>query len=134
MARALLLAGLILCFPCFPCIGQFALVTAIAHAGDAPAVDPGAQRAIEQVLAHGEYRVTANADGVLTAPNRAQNLRVTFGVDGVTVRPREGDASAFAWGLRFVGFGRERNLAPHRAAPPQLHGNRVECARGAITE
>ncbi|MBL8767652.1 MAG: FG-GAP repeat protein, partial [Planctomycetes bacterium] len=81
-----------------------------------------------------EFHVSTSASGTLTAPNRAQDLRVTFDADGLRVAPRSRDRDAFTWGLAFAGIGRRGALEAPRTATPRAHGARVEYDRGSVVE
>ncbi len=109
---------------------------------DVPADWWGAAR---QEIARSEYRITVQHPAGPTdvsaygAPNRAQNFRTFFTVDGIHVIPRtphQDQAPAWEWRLALAGWGREGATARPSLPPPQLRmeGNRVEYQRGDLTE
>ncbi|MFZ2420260.1 MAG: FG-GAP repeat protein, partial [Anaerolineae bacterium] len=75
------------------------------------------------------YHTAVRDDGSLTLTNPAQKLDAVFSADAATVRTRE-----LAWNLllRAWGFGNQLQAAARVA--PRATENRVEYARGALTE
>ena len=63
--------------------------------------------------------------GAYQAPNRAHNLRTYFTADGIPIVPRTEVTPTWSLSLALTGYGE---------AQPTVSGNRVEYARGAITE
>jgi hypothetical protein len=79
-----------------------------------------------------EYQPTQTR-GALSAPNRAQGLRLTFGEDGLSIEPREGGAEPVVLGLRAFGRpGLERALG--KAEARLSVENRVERHWEGMTE
>ncbi len=66
------------------------------------------------------------------APNRGQGLRSWVSSEGLRVEPREG--GAWALSLRTTTYGAKDDAQPLAAGQPQVHGNRVEIARGPLVE
>jgi hypothetical protein len=84
-------------------------------------------------IADSEYEVSAN-EGVLQAPNRAQNLRTTFRESGIEVRPRDLRITdwSFTWSL--TAWGREDRLESVSATRPFSDAHRVEYRRPGFVE
>ncbi len=111
-----------------------------APAGDVPA---DWWSAVQEDIRRSEYNVTWQEGGALAgvsagyqAPNRAQNLRTWFTPEGIRVTPRvfEGAAPPWEWGLALAGYGSDQATQPGEAATVTVEGNRIEYARGAVSE
>jgi len=85
-------------------------------------------------LAAREY-APSYAEGVLQAPNRAQNLRAHFREAGVELVPRASSARCgWQWSWQTLAWGREHAMHRARGARPRVRVDRVEYARGALLE
>ena len=92
--------------------------------------------AVSSEIARQEYFVSRNEHG-LQAPNRAQNLRTYFGIDGIDIAPRQGGTGTttrVTW--RTSRWGRAGGLVPVEPATtePQVDGARVTYARSGFEE
>ncbi|HXG63632.1 MAG TPA: hypothetical protein VNO70_00905 [Blastocatellia bacterium] len=68
------------------------------------------------------------------AANPWQRLRAYFAAGSVDVLPDTGGGDPTRWRLRLSGYGRGESLRPVLAADPVAKDNRVEYARGSLTE
>ena len=86
-----------------------------------------------QHLAEREYRPSP-VDGVLQAPNRAQNLRFHFESGQVRAEPRHATNRPWTWTWRTTAFGRENARQEVMASEAHTSLNRVEYARDGFCE
>jgi hypothetical protein len=104
---------------------------------------------VQEEIRQSEYHITplagtawqgptppANLPAAYQAPNRAHNLRTVFRPQGIQVIPRvfEGETPPWEWGLRLTGYGYEGTAQPVADASLDTDGNRIEYARGRLTE
>jgi FG-GAP repeat/FG-GAP-like repeat len=86
-------------------------------------------------LERSEYLASITQEGLLQAPNRAQNLRTTFGERGIAVVPRTSRNEPvwrFAW--QTTGIGRQGRMGEAEAAAPDAEGTRVTYRRDGWSE
>ena len=92
--------------------------------------------AVEAGLERSEYLASTTQDGLLQAPNRAQNLRTTFAEHGIAVVPRTHrevePAWRFAW--QTTGIGRQGRMHEVAAVAPEAGGSRVSYRRDGFEE
>jgi hypothetical protein len=102
--------------------------TSASH-NDAASLSPAARASISAALGADEqaYHFTSAAGG-FRAANVAQNLAITAGRAGVTVRDRRLDLGL---GLQAIGYG--DSLAPARTATPREEANRVTYAGSGVS-
>ena len=109
------------------------LTTLLLSSAGAPAGGGGAaapagdwlDRAWQGILSS-EYRFSPAPDGVFSAPNRAQGLRVRMDSGRVQVTPRAEERPSWALALRLQGVGREGAMAGARPDAFRADGNRIE--------
>lgn len=92
---------------------------------------------LTDAIERAEYQFSSSGDGSLSAPNRAHDLRIRLGEEGVSLTSRaEPDPRYGAWQLtlRLTGVGREGALLPVRPARPAGDGDRVEYRRATVSE
>ena len=95
---------------------------------------PGGRRS-RRSIARGEYGRLGDTEG-LQAPNRAHNLRTTFGERGIEVVPRTGKDVAPAWRFAWEtsGFGRPgrmQEVCGHRPPRPRAPASSTGATAGA---
>ncbi|MBN2005559.1 MAG: FG-GAP repeat protein [Anaerolineae bacterium] len=99
--------------------------------------------AAQENIRQSEYHVTwqdqtylADVAAAYHAPNRAQNLRAYFSPQSIRVIPRvfTGETPPWEWGLSLVAYGPASALQPAAPATLTANGNRIEYARGNLTE
>jgi hypothetical protein len=90
---------------------------------------------VQEDIAHHEYCVSVSEDG-LQAPNRAHNLRTTFGAQGIEVVPRAGKGTAPAWRFAWETsrFGRPGRMQEVPPSAPSSEGARVTYRREGWSE
>jgi len=87
----------------------------------------------QQAILAGEYAAVAAGAG-LSAPNRAQNLRIDFAPAGLALRARVPGERAWTWSWQTMGWGRPGAMQAVAAVPPQAAGPRVEYRRPGCVE
>src|SRR5262245_36835835 len=87
------------------------------------------KRAVEAMLVAEEYHFTPGVDGLVAAPNRAEDLRTAVTAHGIEMTSRTG-GKGWRFGLSLVRFGRDAELAEVASASVTTRQNRVELARG----
>ena len=97
--------------------------------------------AVQKDIQRSEYHVSwqdktclPDLEGAYQAPNRAHNLRTYFTAHGIRVVPRTSKAPAWTWGLGLKGYGFEGQINPIEEPRLSVAANRVEYARGDLTE
>jgi hypothetical protein len=86
-------------------------------------------------LERSEYTASTTVQGMLQAPNRAQNLRTTFGERGIAVVPRTSrDEPAWRFGWQTTGMGRQHRMVEAGAVAPEAEGSRVTYRREGWSE
>ncbi len=109
---------------------------------DPPAVsDASWWSDVQRQIEASEYEITwqdravlPDLDGAWQAPNRSQNLRLFFTEEGLRAIRRTEVEPTWELGLALVGFGRGDRLSPIEPATLSANGNRIDLARGEITE
>jgi hypothetical protein len=84
------------------------------------------------LLAQAEYRFSSTSGGAVSAPNRAQGLRLRADSQGVQVSPRKRDGRSWDLGLALRGVGREGAMAAPGPAEIRADRERVEQRRDEI--
>jgi hypothetical protein len=92
-------------------------------------------QAVSAKLEREEYAARSTEQG-LQAPNRAQNLRTTFGEQGIEVLPRtaKGVSPAWRFGWQTTGFGRLGRIEEVSPSSPSSAGARVVYQRNGWSE
>ena len=92
--------------------------------------------AVQADLGRCEYEASTTSDGLLQAPNRAHNLRTTFGEQGIAVVPRADQDVVPAWQFAWEasGFGRAGRMESVGPATPEANGARVTYRRDGFCE
>ena len=107
----------------------------LAPAGGLVDVDESWWKAVTSDLARAEYAATLTSAG-LQAPNRAHDLRTTFGECGIAVEPRVRTDAAPPW--QFVwetsGFGRTGHMIAVAPVSPESEGTLVTYRRDGWSE
>jgi hypothetical protein len=104
-----------------------------------PAAVPGTSDAwweeVQADLGRREYEASTTPQG-LQAPNRAHNLRMTFGERGIEVVPRTGKDVAPAWRFAWetIGIGRTGQMQAVEPVSPESEGSRVTYRRDGWSE
>ena len=81
------------------------------------------------------YRALQAEGGAYLAANPLRGFRTRFGARGVEVTPSHAAAGrSWRWGLRLSRYGTKGSLKPVADAKRSASNNRVEYARGALTE
>ena len=115
----------------------FAHLAATASRGS-DAVPPGVEgdwlTLMRDNLRRAEYHFAPMADGLLSAPNRAQGFRTLAGETGVQVVPRTADGGEWRLSLRLAAAGREGDLVDVDDVAPTAALSRVEYIRDGLTE
>lgn len=81
-----------------------------------------------------EYHISPGADGLLSATNLANSLRISFQETGVELTPRTQGADGWKFGLSLATVGREGAMTTVEPTVPEAEENRVDFHRGALTE
>ncbi len=81
-----------------------------------------------------EYQFSTLESGLVSAPNRAQDLRSTFSSSGLRILPRTRGDEAWSVDLRLSRFGREGRMSDAGSVPPETDGRRVVYRRPSIVE
>jgi hypothetical protein len=92
--------------------------------------------AVQADLGRREYEASTTPNGLLQAPNRAHNLRTTFGEHGIAVVPRTDKDVLPAWQFAWEasGFGRAGRMESVGPATPEASGARVTYRRDGFCE
>ena len=90
-------------------------------------------QAVSADIEHREYTASPSGQG-FQAPNRAHNLRTTFGESGIEVVPRTGEVTAPAWRFAWTtsAFGRPGGMQEVGPASPQAQESRVVYHHGPV--
>lgn len=88
---------------------------------------------VQASIAAAEYEISAQDEGQLQAPNRAQGFRTYFDETGISLEPRVGEAE-WSWGLELVAYGYAGQLQPVLDGEQMVLDNRIEYQRGELTE
>ncbi|MBN1269583.1 MAG: FG-GAP repeat protein [Kiritimatiellae bacterium] len=114
-----------------------AVPTGAAEQSDTPTLPVGVSSdwwaAVSSRIAASEYEVSAS-EGVLQAPNRAQNLRTRFRESGIEVRPRDLRVADWRLTWNLAAWGREDRLEAVTATGPLFDARRVEYRRPGLVE
>jgi len=97
-------------------------------------VDAAWWSTVRQSLEAREYSISGAPDATLSAPNRAQNVRLVFTEAGVLVEPRRQSRADWRWQWRSAAWGRSDAMAELAAVSPVAEVRRVEYSRAGITE
>ncbi len=89
---------------------------------------------ITDQIRQSEYHFSEVQSGWLSAPNRAQGLRLNVGDSGLRVTPRNQSGLTWDVSLRVAGYGREGDVSRVMPTPPTAMGDRVEFVRPGLTE
>ncbi|MBP7149748.1 MAG: FG-GAP repeat protein, partial [Acidobacteria bacterium] len=110
-------------------------------AGPPDAVDPGWWSRVQADIGRSEYEIswqntTALPDlpGAWQAPNREQGFRTYFTPRGIRVVPRAATDPAWEWALTFAWYGRRDLRCPAVEGSLGVRANRIDYARGGVTE
>ena len=106
------------------------------RAQQAPTVPPPAdwQATVAKEIAQSEYQFSVRADGAVSAPNRAQDLRSTVTPAGVEITSRVEGGSQFKVTLNLVGHGRGARIVTADQGTLVQDERGASIARGAIRE
>jgi hypothetical protein len=97
-------------------------------------VDPTWIAKAQTAIAGSEYHFVRQADGCLSAPNRAHGLRTLVRPEGIEILPAAETADGFRVTLTLRSWGREGGLLPVGAGTVELDGGRAEIRRRFVTE
>jgi hypothetical protein len=95
---------------------------------------------VQQDLQEAEYNISevnsaaASPRVLFQAPNRAHNLRILFGEEGIRIGPRVSIDADWSWGLSLQGIATEEGMLPVANSERIISGNRIEYRRGTLTE
>jgi hypothetical protein len=92
------------------------------------------QATVAKQIAQSEYHFSVRADGAVSAPNRAQDLRCTITPSGLELTTRVEGASQFKVTLNLVGHGRGARIVTADKGTLVQDDRGASIVRGAIRE
>lgn len=109
---------------------------AVAAVESSPAVSPLWQQAVQEEIRQSEYHIRSKTGAapdmapVYQAPNRAQNFRIHFMADGVTLQPRTDVPYPWQWGLTLAAWGVRASCNRRRPLPFRSPGTGLPTSAG----
>jgi hypothetical protein len=110
--------------------GRLTLPAAAANPDKAASLPTGSQGPISALIGADQSGYHARLDGThFRMDNPEQGLSAEFSADGMQV-----SAGEHSWGMTLEGYGYGENLQPLPAVDPMASKNRIEYARGSLSE
>ncbi|MBK9248721.1 MAG: FG-GAP repeat protein [Ignavibacteria bacterium] len=126
ITAAVIIAGIYGSDFCTSCSHSTASTQSTIQGEQKPDVDPNWLSQVTQDLAKSEYYIQYQADiNSYQSPNRSQNLRITYGENGFSMRPRVGDNASWNVALNLTSVSKGAAKLPLDKPKFQINGNHL---------